>query len=112
MALVNQNLATAQNPAPKQGNANYVLYALAQQQSTANLSCNSSSAPLPAATSTTPTAATGDASLIAVPVPGSSSGIGPYTLVSGVASGTTTVLPGGTQYIERKRHNPIRVRFC
>jgi Pro-kumamolisin, activation domain/Bacterial Ig-like domain (group 3) len=46
MALVNQKLATGPNPAPRQGNANYYLYALAQQQTTANLSCNSSSSPV------------------------------------------------------------------
>jgi hypothetical protein len=46
MALVNQKLANGSNPAPRQGNANYYLYALAQQQSTANLSCNSSSSPV------------------------------------------------------------------
>jgi pro-kumamolisin-like protein/Big-like domain-containing protein len=46
MALVNQKQATVQNPAPRQGNANYFLYALAQQQNTANLACNSSSAPV------------------------------------------------------------------
>ena len=45
MALVNQKLATGSNPAPRQGNANSYLYALAQQQNTANLACNSSSAP-------------------------------------------------------------------
>jgi hypothetical protein len=31
MALVNQSQATAQNPAPRQGNANYVLYAMANK---------------------------------------------------------------------------------
>ena len=31
MALINQSQATAQNPAPRQGNANYVLYALANK---------------------------------------------------------------------------------
>src|SRR5882762_3245886 len=31
MALINQSQATAQNPAPRQGNANYVLYALAHK---------------------------------------------------------------------------------
>jgi hypothetical protein len=31
MALVNQSQATAQNPAPRQGNANYVLYGLAHK---------------------------------------------------------------------------------
>jgi hypothetical protein len=46
MALVNQKLATGSNPKPRQGNANYYLYALAQQQVTANLSCNSSSSPV------------------------------------------------------------------
>ena len=39
MALVNQKQATAQNPAPRQGNANYVLYALANKAGT---SCTSS----------------------------------------------------------------------
>jgi subtilase family serine protease len=46
MALVNQKLANGSNPTPRQGNANYYLYALAQQQNTANLSCNSSSSPV------------------------------------------------------------------
>jgi hypothetical protein len=46
MALVNQKLANGSNPTPRQGNANYYLYALAQQQTTANLSCNSSSSPV------------------------------------------------------------------
>ncbi len=46
MALVNQKQASVQNPAPRQGNANYFLYALAQKQNTANLACNSSSAPV------------------------------------------------------------------
>lgn len=40
MALVNQKQATAQNPTPRQGNANYVLYALAKK---AGASCTSSS---------------------------------------------------------------------
>jgi subtilase family serine protease len=39
MALINQSQATAQNPAPRQGNANYVLYALAHKPSA---SCTSS----------------------------------------------------------------------
>ncbi len=196
MALVNQKEATAQHPAPRQGNANYVLYALAQQQNTANLSCNSSSAPVagcnfndvtkgnndvpctgespncsnassvgygvlvssagsttPAYTTTagydlatglgslnaqnlvnkwssvnltastttltlnggaavnvthgqpipfrisvSPAAATGDVSLVGVPSAGNSMGVGPFTLQSGVASGSTMALPGGTQY--------------
>jgi hypothetical protein len=46
MALVNQKLANGSNPTPRQGNANYYLYALARQQNTANLSCNSSSSPV------------------------------------------------------------------
>jgi hypothetical protein len=46
MALVNQNQATPQNPAPRQGNANYVLYALAKKQVSANLNCNSSLGPV------------------------------------------------------------------
>jgi len=50
MALVNQKQASAQNPAPRQGNANYVLYALAKKQAAANLSCNSSTGPDPACT--------------------------------------------------------------
>ncbi len=46
MALVNQSQATAQNPAPRQGNANYVLYPLFKKQTNANpaLNCNSSAA--------------------------------------------------------------------
>jgi hypothetical protein len=39
MALINQSQATAQNPAPRQGNANYILYALANK---AGMSCASS----------------------------------------------------------------------
>jgi hypothetical protein len=34
MALINQSQATGQNPAPRQGNANYVLYALANKPNT------------------------------------------------------------------------------
>jgi len=41
VALVNQKFATAQNPTPRQGNVNYVLYALAKNENFAN--CNSSS---------------------------------------------------------------------
>jgi len=196
MALVNQYQVTAQNPSPRQGIANYVLYGLAQQQNTANLSCNSSAFPVagcsfndvttgnnavpcqgatpncsnllasgtgvlvatpgstaPAYTSTagydlatglgsinaqtlvtkwstvntaastttlllnggsavngthgqsipfkisvSPVSATGDVSLIATPGAGNSTGLGPYTLQSGVTTGATTDLPGGTQY--------------
>lgn len=45
MALVNQSLATATNPAPRQGNANYVLYQLFKKQVNASpaINCNSSS---------------------------------------------------------------------
>jgi hypothetical protein len=39
VALVNQSQATSQNPAPRQGNANYILYALANK---AGASCASS----------------------------------------------------------------------
>jgi hypothetical protein len=42
MALVNQKQATSANPAPRQGNANYVLYALAKK---ANSSCVSAANP-------------------------------------------------------------------
>ena len=196
MALVNQYQVTPQNPSPRQGNANYVLYGLAQQQNTANLNCNSSAAPAagcsfndvttgnndvpcagatpncssrlssvtgvlipvpgsttPAYTSTTgydlatglgsinaqtavtkwssvntaastttlvlnggtavnvthgqsvpfkisvsPAAASGDVSLIATPAVGNSWGVGPFTLLTGVSTGSTTALPGGTQY--------------
>jgi hypothetical protein len=47
MALVNQKQATAQTPAPRQGNANYVLYQLFKKQAntTPALNCNSSSTP-------------------------------------------------------------------
>ena len=47
MVLVNQAQATAQNPAPRQGNANYVLYQLFKMQTNANpaLNCNSSATP-------------------------------------------------------------------
>jgi subtilase family serine protease len=46
IALVNQSQATAQNPHPRQGNANYVLYALAKKETYA--SCNSSTFTNPA----------------------------------------------------------------
>ncbi|MDP9337712.1 MAG: Ig-like domain repeat protein [Acidobacteriota bacterium] len=202
MALVNQKQASGQNPAPRQGNANYFLYALAQQQNTANLACNSSSAPaagcnfndttkgnnavpctggstncstltgqgtgvlVPTAGSTTPAytttagydlatglgsvnaqnlvnkwasvnttastttltlnggaavnvthgqpiafsiavspgSANGDTSLIAVPNAGLPVGVGPFPLVSGVASGTTKALPGGGSYNVRAHY--------
>ncbi len=44
MALVNQKQASVQNPAPRQGNANYVLYQLFKKQTNATpaLNCNSS----------------------------------------------------------------------
>jgi hypothetical protein len=47
MALVNQSQATAQNPAPRQGNANYVLYQLFKKQTNANpaINCNASASP-------------------------------------------------------------------
>jgi hypothetical protein len=47
MALVNQKQATAQNPAPRQGNANYVFYQLFKKQinTTPALNCNSSLVP-------------------------------------------------------------------
>ncbi|MGH9740831.1 MAG: Ig-like domain repeat protein [Candidatus Acidiferrum sp.] len=47
MSLVNQKQATAQNPAPRQGNANYVLYQLFKKQTntTPALNCNSSATP-------------------------------------------------------------------
>jgi hypothetical protein len=47
MALVNQKQATTQNPAPRQGNANYVLYQLFKTQTNATpaLNCNSSAVP-------------------------------------------------------------------
>jgi len=196
MALVNQYQVTAQNHSPRQGIANYVLYGLAQQQNTANLSCNSSTSPAagcsfndvttgnnavpcagatpncssllssvtgvlvstpgsttPAYTSTagydlatglgsinaesvvtkwssvniaastttlvlnggsavntthgqsipfkvsvSPVTASGDVSLIATPAAGNSTGVGPFTLQSGVSTGSTADLPGGTQY--------------
>ena len=41
--------------------------------------------------------ASGDASLIATPT-GNTTGIGPFTLSGGAASGTTNQLPGGTSY--------------
>jgi hypothetical protein len=52
MALVNQSQATAQNPAPRQGNANYVLYQLfaKQMNTTPALNCNSSATPSSACT--------------------------------------------------------------
>jgi hypothetical protein len=196
MALVNHKQATAGTPAPRQGNANYFLYGLAQQQNNANLACNSSASPAsacnfqdvtkgdnsvpcsagsrncssaaagatgilvttsgtvstPAYTSTTgydlatglgsvngqnlvnkwasvnktasstsltlnngaavhvthgqtvpfkisvtPSSATGDASLFAAPDVGDNTGLGPFTLVSGSASGSAA-LPGGSSY--------------
>ena len=47
MALVNQSQATPQNPAPRQGNANYTLYPLFQKQINANpaINCNASASP-------------------------------------------------------------------
>jgi hypothetical protein len=47
LALVNQKQATAQNPTPRQGNANYVLYQLFKKQTNATpaLNCNSSAVP-------------------------------------------------------------------
>lgn len=52
MALVNQGQATTQNPAPRQGNANYVLYQLFKKQTNANpaINCNSSGTPSTACT--------------------------------------------------------------
>jgi hypothetical protein len=52
MALVNQQQATAQIPAPRQGNANYVLYQLFKKQlnTTPALNCNSSASPASACT--------------------------------------------------------------
>jgi Pro-kumamolisin, activation domain/Bacterial Ig-like domain (group 3)/IPT/TIG domain len=46
MALVNQSQATARNPAPRQGNANYVLYSLFKKQTNTSpaLNCSSSAA--------------------------------------------------------------------
>ena len=45
-----------------------------------------------------PGSASGDAALVAVPNSGLPVGLGPFTLASGVANGTTTALPGGTSY--------------
>lgn len=52
MALVNQSQATPQNPAPRQGNANYVLYQLFKKQTNTApaLNCNSSATPSSACT--------------------------------------------------------------
>jgi len=52
MALVNQSQATAQNPAPRQGNSNYVLYQLFNKQVNASpaVNCNSSATPSSACT--------------------------------------------------------------
>ena len=52
LALVNQGQATAQNPTPRQGNANFVLYQLAKMQYAAGTACNSVASPLPAASCT------------------------------------------------------------
>src|SRR6266478_4747571 len=52
LALVNQGQATISNPAPRQGNANLVLYQLAKKQFTAGTACNSVASPLPAAACT------------------------------------------------------------
>jgi hypothetical protein len=196
MALVNQKQANGQNLVGRQGNANYFLYALAQQQNTANLTCNSSGTPdskcvyhdvtkgnnsvpcagtspncssgksgvngvlvsptaltTPAYTATagydlatglgtpnvqnlvnkwssvnttatstsltlnggsavnithgqavpfrisvSPASASGDVSLLAVPAGQPTTAVGPFTLASGVATGSTTSLPGGTSY--------------
>lgn len=43
MALVNQSLSTAQTPAPRQGNANYILYSLFNKQNNASPAINCSS---------------------------------------------------------------------
>jgi hypothetical protein len=51
MALVNQKMDLV-NPGQRQGNANFVLYKLAQQQFTAATACTSQATPLPAATCT------------------------------------------------------------
>jgi Pro-kumamolisin, activation domain/Bacterial Ig-like domain (group 3) len=48
--------------------------------------------------SVSPAAASGDVSLIATPAAGNSTGVGPFTLQSGVSTGSTADLPGGTQY--------------
>ena len=53
---------------------------------------------IPYKISVSPAAASGDVSLIATPAAGSSTGVGPFTLQSGVSSGSTADLPGGTQY--------------
>jgi hypothetical protein len=52
MALVNQGQATQADPAPRQGNANYVLYSLFQKQTKATpaINCNSSATPSPTCT--------------------------------------------------------------
>jgi Pro-kumamolisin, activation domain/Bacterial Ig-like domain (group 3) len=44
MALINQSQATVSNPAPRQGNANYILYKLYKQQSVGSGICTSNPA--------------------------------------------------------------------
>ncbi len=44
MALINQSQATVSNPAPRQGNANYILYKLYKQHSVGSGICTSNSA--------------------------------------------------------------------
>jgi hypothetical protein len=53
---------------------------------------------IPFKISVSPAAASGDVSLIATPSAGNSTGVGPFTLQSGVSTGSTADLPGGTQY--------------
>ena len=53
---------------------------------------------IPFKISVSPAAASGDVSLIATPAAGNSTGVGPFTLQSGVSTGSTADLPGGTQY--------------
>jgi hypothetical protein len=53
---------------------------------------------IPFKISVSPAAAGGDVSLIATPAAGNSTAVGPFTLQSGVSTGSTADLPGGTQY--------------
>jgi hypothetical protein len=91
MALANQSLATAQNTAPRQGNANYVLYQLGAQQYQAGTKCVSAQSPLPAAGCTFNDIITGTIAMACSP--GSAScitnvGTDKYGVLNGYNAGT------------------------
>ena len=54
--------------------------------------------PVPVQVSVTPATAKGDVSLVAQLANGSTMGLGDFTLANGTVSGTTSALPGGTNY--------------